>query len=1018
MRTSTRCHKMPLAHLLLTLAVALAALAAQPASALALSTSPEGYAYESQGNGVAITGYSGAATALSIPATLDGLPVTSIADDAFSQNHAVTEVTIHEGVTSIGNRAFNDCTSLAKISLPSTLTNIGKSAFYTCSSLTSIELPNSLTTIGDYAFMGCLGLTSITIPGSVRSWGTASFGYCNSLASVTVANGVAEIPERAFKTCEALTTVSLASSVKTVGRRAFEFCSKLSTCDLSHVEKFGYRAFACSNTPDGLAALNLASATEIDEEAFSGQSAVASIALSRLRSIGKKAFAGTLDGGGTVTLPASTAELADGAFQGCNLSRIDVDATCNAYKSVDGVVYTADGSTLVAVPATWSPTGSGNADSGSSDSDEEDAPVTFEPAAGTTKIAGGAFAGVQNIEKLVLPDTVTELGEEAFMDSSMSEVVLSANLTAIPARAFYDASIASVTIPGSVRSIGESAFAGSKGLSMLESATFEEGVESIGERAFADCSSLTTLSLPSTLTEVGALAFYDTRALESVTLAAGGTLSLKDGNLLADGGTTLVYAFPTAADADANTYTVPDGVTRICKLALEAQDSRTTHIPDSVTTFDEMSVGYSYSTKGTYSRASKTKFFGSASNTALTSYLKENNLAFFTAEPAASCSELTLATGQTGSFTLSGSTSDFVVYASSNNSVASIDENGTVTAVGGGEADVFACVSQIYYSAHVTVTGEAAADPYADYVNVSTEDEAKTWASAYEAYNNGTSPRSATTPSIHLYTTDNYTAINSFLDAADFQKRAEAQYGSGEYGEFEQAGINSGSELGQYAVNQNTVVWSGLEHGEFIPGGISDLSNVTALIGQEVTFGPITSTTLLRKVAVRFASTGDTPTLLQVMVPAGTTQGAYIGTYSAVPDEYELTIAPNTKFRVLDAGVAYFPYVNPLGNGGTDEEQEMVPYRYIKVLLLDDDDSSDASGDGDDPDDGSGDSDSKGDDKESDKGASSTDEQDSGGAAHSSGSIPATGDTTAPATLAILASAILACGLTLSRRRG
>ena len=64
--------------------------------------------------------------------------------------------------------------------------------------------------------------------------------------------------------------------------------------------------------------------------------------------------------------------------------------------------------------------------------------------------------------------------------------------------------VASVVIPSSVNSIGKEAFCGCVSLSTVELA---EGLKSIEESAFVDCA-FTTVSLPETLEEIGACAFY------------------------------------------------------------------------------------------------------------------------------------------------------------------------------------------------------------------------------------------------------------------------------------------------------------------------------------------------------------------------------------------------------------------------------------------------------------------------------------------------------------------------------
>src|SRR5436190_20048474 len=85
---------------------------------------------------VTITGYTGGRV-VSIPSTINGLPVASIGPDAFYKS-SITGVTIPNGVTNIGVAAFQDCTSLSTVTIPDSVTNIGRDAFLGCVSLTNI----------------------------------------------------------------------------------------------------------------------------------------------------------------------------------------------------------------------------------------------------------------------------------------------------------------------------------------------------------------------------------------------------------------------------------------------------------------------------------------------------------------------------------------------------------------------------------------------------------------------------------------------------------------------------------------------------------------------------------------------------------------------------------------------------------------------------------------------------------------------------------------------------------------
>ena len=121
---------------------------------------------------VVITGYTGAATYLRIPPTIQGLPVTEIAPWALL-GHTITGLTIPDTVITIAAMAFAS-NQIAELSLGSNVTYIGLMAFAN-NRLTSVTIPYGVSTIGYAAFRDNL-LTHVTIPASVTSIGDGAFG--------------------------------------------------------------------------------------------------------------------------------------------------------------------------------------------------------------------------------------------------------------------------------------------------------------------------------------------------------------------------------------------------------------------------------------------------------------------------------------------------------------------------------------------------------------------------------------------------------------------------------------------------------------------------------------------------------------------------------------------------------------------------------------------------------------------------------------------------------------------------
>ena len=184
-------------------------LVAKDKPAEAVSVNPN-LKYEIKDGTVTITGCDRKASgALTIPATMEGNPVTSIGERAFYYCEGLTTITIPDGVTSIGDGAFRGCRSLTIITIPDGVTSIGERAFYYCEGLTSITIPDSVSSIGMSAFTDCKSLTTITIPDSVTSIEFGAFSRCNSLTSITIPDSVTSIGDKTFTGCSALTTIEV-----------------------------------------------------------------------------------------------------------------------------------------------------------------------------------------------------------------------------------------------------------------------------------------------------------------------------------------------------------------------------------------------------------------------------------------------------------------------------------------------------------------------------------------------------------------------------------------------------------------------------------------------------------------------------------------------------------------------------------------------------------------------------------------------------------------------------------------
>ncbi|MDR1851943.1 MAG: leucine-rich repeat domain-containing protein, partial [Propionibacteriaceae bacterium] len=201
--------------LALLLALPMGALTTKVSFAAPETTAEADYVFDTDTQ--AIVGYLGSSTKPEIPATIGGITVLGIGNQAFKSKN-LTEVGIPASVTAIGDSAFQD-NQLTSVTLPASAA-IGEYAF-AFNKLTSITLPSSMPAsgLGSFAFRGN-EITAITWPTtSGLQLGEGAF-MDNRLETLTLPTNITGIGDSAFEAND-LTEVNVPTQVTSYGERVF-----------------------------------------------------------------------------------------------------------------------------------------------------------------------------------------------------------------------------------------------------------------------------------------------------------------------------------------------------------------------------------------------------------------------------------------------------------------------------------------------------------------------------------------------------------------------------------------------------------------------------------------------------------------------------------------------------------------------------------------------------------------------------------------------------------------------------
>ena len=180
-----------------------------------------------------------------------------------------------------------------------------------------------------------------------------------------------------------------------------------------------------------------------------------------------------------------------------------------------------------------------------------------------------AFVNCTGVTGVIIPSSVTEIGDDAFRScTALESVSIPGSVLRIGNYAFRGCeSLQTVTIGDGVRVIGESAF---MYCDALETITVP-GSARIGDSAFRGCTSLENLTLQSGVSYIGAYAFYDCDSLQTVTIP-GSVIMIDDyafrhcdllSSVIIEDGVSYIGSYVFLYSMNMSAITIPASVTEI-----------------------------------------------------------------------------------------------------------------------------------------------------------------------------------------------------------------------------------------------------------------------------------------------------------------------------------------------------------------------------------------------------------------------------------------------------------------------
>ena len=436
----------------------------------------------------------------------------------------VAEVyTVPDGVVTIKSRAFSHCDSIEAIVFSNGVKYIEDSAISDCSRLKSLTLPNDFQRVADESenklfnqlfqlpclpmLSGTNELTSINVPENSRSFKSIDgvlydgFGVTllkcppnTEIENFVVPESVKSLQPGAFFNCSDLKTITIHEDVGHIEENSFIGCSGLVAINVAEknppCKSINGVLFMRNAGGNPIALVKYPSAS--DRESYEIPDTV--------KKICNRAFADSRSLK-SVKIHEKVEKIEFGAFLGCAaLESIDVDENNPNYRSIDGVLFSKDGTTLLCYPQ------------GKSDEN-------YVVPKGASKIETRAFYGCSKLKTIEFSETVVQYGQDAFRNCSSLEAFKvdenNARFQAIDGVLFSkgkwsmnpkDGSILykcpmgkkldNYEVPQNVYKIGDRAFVDCAGITSIK---ISDGVKELGNEVFENCLNLKTVEAPASV---------------------------------------------------------------------------------------------------------------------------------------------------------------------------------------------------------------------------------------------------------------------------------------------------------------------------------------------------------------------------------------------------------------------------------------------------------------------------------------------------------------------------------------